>query len=37
MRGPTMKGDFMKNHKFWAYAGLFCMAMAIFTGSKRGK
>ncbi len=25
----------MKNHKFWAYAGIFCMCMAVITGNKK--
>ena len=25
----------MKQHKFWAYAMIFCALMAVYTGKKR--
>ncbi|WP_447581646.1 DUF6219 family protein [Anaerotignum faecicola] len=28
------RGRKMKNHKFWAWASVFCFAMAMYTGYK---
>ena len=33
-RGCTKRSYPMKNHKFWAWATMFCMMMVFITGYK---
>ncbi|MDE7312228.1 MAG: hypothetical protein K2N87_11530 [Eubacterium sp.] len=32
--GRVKEGRQMKKHRFWAWAAVICMAMAIYTGYK---
>ena len=34
MTRPSWEGALMSHHKYWAYAALFCMVMAMYTGYK---